>query len=126
MVEKDRVTLAGFGWSMSERGEEANERIHTRIAIVPRPNRFVPKSISHIENMPFSQEFHPIRCSFVATLVRPCINATQTTLTSQLRHRIFDGQKNKTGRPFSYETLVKQQPMSRVCNTHVHTDTSPA
>ena len=118
--------LAGFGWSMSERGEEANEGIYSRIAIIPRLNRCVTKPISHIEKMPFPQEFHPIRCSFVATLVRPCINAIQKTPTSQLRYRIFDGQKNKTGRSFSYETLVKQQPMSRLCNTHVHTGTSPA
>ena len=103
--------LAGFGWSMSERGEEANEGIYSRIAIIPRLNRCVTKPISHIEKMPFPQEFHPIRCSFVATLVRPCINATQTTLTSQLRHRVFDHQKHKASRPFSYEMLVKQQPM---------------
>jgi hypothetical protein len=39
-VEKVRVMLAGFGWSMSERGEEANERVHTRIAIIPESSRF--------------------------------------------------------------------------------------
>ena len=44
MVEKERVTLAGFGWNMSERGEEANERIQTRIAIIPKSCHIILES----------------------------------------------------------------------------------
>ena len=57
--------LAGFGWNMSERGEEAIERVHMRIAIVPESCHLIPETDVAYRKDAFVQEPRPISRPFL-------------------------------------------------------------